>query len=68
MPECSQTMKPWWQSKVLWTNVAFAVLLGVQAWAGKAVLDPALQAGIITAVNAALRMFTFTALTGGGSQ
>jgi hypothetical protein len=68
MPDGTLSTKPWWQSKVLWTNVAFAVLLGVQAWAGKAVIDPAIQAGIITATNAALRVFTYTALTSGSPQ
>lgn len=50
--------KKWYASKTLWTNFAAITALGVQAGVGQSVMDPALQAGLLAAANAALRLFT----------
>jgi len=50
--------KKWYASKTLWTNFAALAVIGIQAALGKAVMDPALQAGILAVANASLRMLT----------
>ena len=50
--------KKWYESKVLWTNIAALGALGVQAAAGKTAMDPAIQAALLAVTNAALRLFT----------
>lgn len=50
--------KPWYASKTIWTNLLALGAIGFQAYADSAVLDPAIQAGILAVVNAALRLCT----------
>ncbi len=61
------TTKPWWTSKTLWVNAAFAALLAIEA--KLALLQPllpvnfyALVATVLPAVNAVLRIVTTHAL------
>jgi hypothetical protein len=51
-------VKKWYFSKTVWVNVLALIAVIAQAATGKEVLNPEVQAGIITAVNLVLRMVT----------
>lgn len=56
-------MKPWWESKTIWLNVAVGVLAAADALTGalKPFIPPELMGGIVTGLaiaNVALRAVT----------
>jgi len=61
-------MKPFWHSKMFWTNAFAAAAIVGQAFTGQQVLaDPATQATALAVVNIALRFVTRDAVSLGRS-
>jgi hypothetical protein len=55
--------KKWYMSKTLWVNIIAVFALLVQAKAGREVISPELQAGILAGINILLRSITNESLT-----
>ena len=51
-------IKKWYYSKTVWVNVLALIAVIAQAATGKEVLNPEIQATIITVVNLVLRAVT----------
>lgn len=51
------TTKKFYQSKTFWVNIIAAIVIGVQTQTGF-VIDPSIQAIILSVVNTGLRLIT----------
>lgn len=56
MSDTSSTKK-FWQSKTFWVNVIAAIAIGIQTQTGF-VIDPSIQAVVLSVLNTGLRLVT----------